>query len=140
MFKTLANRSRRVHDACEDFAIPCKRFIDDTRAIVVKLSLECLTTVVRHSSERITTVRHSLECLTTVVRYSCERLATVVSHSCEYLTTFVRILISFISRSYVSKWSYLCRIFVALWRSRELPCDVFANVCEGLATGLRHMR
>ena len=28
MFKTLANRSRRVRDACEDlkFAIPCKRF------------------------------------------------------------------------------------------------------------------
>ena len=26
IFKTLANGSRRVHDACEDFAIPCKRF------------------------------------------------------------------------------------------------------------------
>ena len=26
MFKTLANRSRRVCDACEDFAIPCERF------------------------------------------------------------------------------------------------------------------
>ena len=26
MFKTLANRSRRVRDACEDFAIPCKCF------------------------------------------------------------------------------------------------------------------
>ena len=26
MFKTLANRSRRVRDACEDFAIPCERF------------------------------------------------------------------------------------------------------------------
>ena len=26
MFKTLANRSRRVRDACKDFAIPCKRF------------------------------------------------------------------------------------------------------------------
>ena len=27
MFKTLANRSRRVRDACEDFAILCKRFV-----------------------------------------------------------------------------------------------------------------
>ena len=26
MFKTLANRSRQVRDACEDFAIPCERF------------------------------------------------------------------------------------------------------------------
>ena len=26
MFKTLANRSRRVRGACEDFAIPCERF------------------------------------------------------------------------------------------------------------------
>ena len=26
MFKTLANRSRQVRDACEDFAIPCQRF------------------------------------------------------------------------------------------------------------------
>ena len=26
MFKTLVNRLRRVRDACEDFAIPCKRF------------------------------------------------------------------------------------------------------------------
>ena len=26
MFKTLANRSRRVPDACEDFAIPCECF------------------------------------------------------------------------------------------------------------------
>ena len=26
MFKTLANRSRRVRDACEDFTIPCERF------------------------------------------------------------------------------------------------------------------
>ena len=33
----------------------------------------------------------------------------------------------------------LCRTFVALCRSRKLPCDVFANVCEGLATGSRHI-
>ena len=26
MFKTLANRSRQVRNACEDFAIPCERF------------------------------------------------------------------------------------------------------------------
>ena len=26
MFKTLANSSRRVRDACKDFAIPCERF------------------------------------------------------------------------------------------------------------------
>ena len=26
MFKTLATHSRRVRDACEDFAIPCERF------------------------------------------------------------------------------------------------------------------
>ena len=26
MFKTLANPSRRVRDACQDFAIPCERF------------------------------------------------------------------------------------------------------------------
>ena len=26
MFKTLANRSRRVRDACEDFVMPCERF------------------------------------------------------------------------------------------------------------------
>ena len=26
ILKTLANRSRRVRDACEDFAIPCERF------------------------------------------------------------------------------------------------------------------
>ena len=26
MFKTLGTRSRRVRDACEDFAIPCERF------------------------------------------------------------------------------------------------------------------
>ena len=29
---------------------------------------------------------------------------------------------------------------VALCRSQKLPCDVFANVCEGLVTGSRHMR
>ena len=34
----------------------------------------------------------------------------------------------------------LCGIFVALCRSRKLPCDVFANICKGLATGSRHMR
>ena len=34
----------------------------------------------------------------------------------------------------------LCRIFVALCRSRKLPCDVFANVCEGLATGWQWVR
>ena len=34
----------------------------------------------------------------------------------------------------------LCRIIVALCRSQKLPCHVFANVCEGLATGSRHMR
>ena len=34
----------------------------------------------------------------------------------------------------------LCRIFVALCRSRKLPCDVFANACEGLATGRRRVR
>ena len=38
-----------------------------------------------------------------------------------------------------SKWSYLCRIFVALCRSRKLPCEVFANVCEGRATGWRRV-
>ena len=27
MFKTLAKRSRRVSDACQDFAIPCERFM-----------------------------------------------------------------------------------------------------------------
>ena len=35
---------------------------------------------------------------------------------------------------------FICRIFVALCRSQKLPCDVSANVCEGLATGSRHMR
>ena len=35
---------------------------------------------------------------------------------------------------------FLCRIFVALCRSRKLPCDVFANICEGLATGRRRVR
>ena len=34
---------------------------------------------------------------------------------------------------------FMC-IFVALCRSWKLPCDVFANVCEGLATGSRHMQ
>ena len=36
-----------------------------------------------------------------------------------------------LSQLNLEKWSYLCRIFVALCRSRKLPCDVFANVCEG---------
>ena len=31
MFKTLATRSRRVRDACEDFAIPCERFATVSR-------------------------------------------------------------------------------------------------------------
>ena len=31
------------------------------------------------------------------------------------------------------------KLFVALCRSRKLPCDVFANVCEGLATGWRRV-
>ena len=39
--------------------------------------------------------------------------------------------------SQISLEMVLCRIFVALCRSWKLPCDVFANVCEGLATGLR---
>ena len=34
----------------------------------------------------------------------------------------------------------LCPIFVTLCRSRKLPCYVFANVCEGLATGRRRVR
>ena len=45
---------------------------------------------------------------------------------------------------YLSQFSHemvlLCCIFIALCRSRKLYCDVFANVCEGLATGSRHMR
>ena len=31
MFKTLATHSRRVRDACEDFAIPCERFATVSR-------------------------------------------------------------------------------------------------------------
>ena len=31
-------------------------------------------------------------------------------------------------------------IFVTLCRSQKLPCDMFANVCEGLATGRRRVR
>ena len=31
MFKTLATRSGRVHDACDDFAIPCERFATVSR-------------------------------------------------------------------------------------------------------------
>ena len=34
----------------------------------------------------------------------------------------------------------LCRIFVALCRLRKLPCYVFANICEGFATGQRRVR
>ena len=44
-----------------------------------------------------------------------------VRHSCERLTT-------------VLFMSHICRIV------RKLPCDVFANVCKGLATGLRRVR
>ena len=116
---------RQSHDSRETFA----RVSHDSRYTFVRASHDCTTVV-----------RHSRECLTTVARYSCERLTTVVRHSRECLTTFVRILISFIYRNSVSKWSYLCRIFVALCRLRKLHCDVFANVCEGLATGPRHMR
>ena len=83
-------------------------------------------------------MRHSRDCLTTVVRHSCERLTTGVRHSCECLMAFVRISISFISRNEVTKWSYLCRIFVALCRSQKVPCDVFAKgwqrVGDGFAT------
>ena len=76
-------------------------------------------------------MRASHDC-TTVARHSRACLKTVVIYSCERITTFVRILISFISRNYVSKWSYLCCIFVALCRLRKLSCNVFANICEGL--------
>ena len=31
MFKTLATRTRRVRDVCEDFAIPCERFATVSR-------------------------------------------------------------------------------------------------------------
>ena len=34
----------------------------------------------------------------------------------------------------------LCCIFVSLFRLQKLACDVFANVCEGLATGRRGVR
>ena len=33
MFKTLANRSRRVRDACEDFEIPCERFATGSNSL-----------------------------------------------------------------------------------------------------------
>ena len=34
---------------------------------------------------------------------------------------------------------FMLQIF-ALCRSQKLPCDVFGNVCEGLATGWRQVR
>ena len=101
---------------------------------VVRHSRKCLTTVMRHSLKRPTTVRHLRQCLATVVRYSCKRLTAVVRHSYECLTTFLRILISFISRKSQNGLIYVT-YFVALCRSRKVPCDVFANVCKGLATG-----
>ena len=72
--------------------------------------------------------------------HDCETFAQVSNDSREIFVrashdSRERILICFISRNEVSKWSYLCRIFVALCRSRKLPCNVFANVCEGLAKG-----
>ena len=66
-----------------------------------------------------------------------------LSHEC---TTVVRDLHdsrAIFDQFYSSQLSLemvLCHIFVALCRSRKLPRNVFANACEGLATGSRHMR
>ena len=57
----------------------------------------------------------------------------------ERMSHDVRVNFDQFCSSQLSVEMVLCRIFVALCRSRKLPCDVFANVWKGLATGSRHM-
>ena len=74
----------------------------------------------------------------------CVRLTTVVRHSRECLTTFVRISISFIFSQlslemalFMSQTICICIAYLSQVQIAEtkLRC-----VCEGLATGSRHMR
>ena len=43
MFKTLSTRSRRVRDACEDFAIPCERFATVSQQFVTVWRIDSQT-------------------------------------------------------------------------------------------------
>ena len=58
--------------------------------------------------------------------------------------TFVRVshdVRANFNQFYFSQFSLEMVLFMShICRSRKLPCDVFANVSEGLATGSRHMR
>ena len=58
-----------------------------------------------------------------------------VSHAAERISHDVRANFDQFYSSQLSLEMDLCRIFVALCRSRKLPCDVFVKICEGLATG-----
>ena len=76
-----------------------------------------------------------VQCLTTV-RVSHDSHMTIARVSHNVRASFI-----------FSKWSYLCRslshlyhIFVVLCRWQKLNCDVYVNICEGLALGSRHMR
>ena len=58
---------------------------------------------------------------------------TFVRVSHDSRANFNQFYFSQLSIEIVLFMSHICRIV-------HLPCDVFANVCEGLATGLLHMR
>ena len=91
-------------------------------------------------------MRASHDC-ETYARLSHDSREIFVRASHDSRETFVRVshdvranLNQFYFSQLCLKMSYLCRIFVALCRSWNVPCDVFANVCDGLATGSRHVR
>ena len=74
-------------------------------------------------------------CETFVQAYQ-DCLETYVRVSHDVRANFNLFYFSQLSLEMVLFMSHICR----LCRSRELPCDVFVNICEGLATGSRHMR
>ena len=113
---------RHSHYSRETFA----RVSQCSREIFLRASHDCETFA-----------RVSHDCREIFVRASHDSRETFVRVSHDVRANFNQFYFSQLSLEMVL---ILCRIFVELCRSRKLPCDVFANVFEGLATGSRQVR
>ena len=99
-----------------------------------------LETSSRIDSQNSREVVVSRECLTTVrVSHDIRETFARVSHNVHANFNQFYLVANKSRNSLFMSHLYAICIFVALCISRKLNCDVFANVCEGLATGSRHM-
>ena len=70
------------------------------------------------------------------VRASHDSQETFVRASHDSRANFDQFYFSQLSLEMILFMAHICRIV----QIAEAPCDVFSNVCEGFATGSRHMR